>query len=433
MSQPQVRRATDGDEGRTAAVAQRSTRRGELDLLRAVVVAGLVLFHSAVIFGPGEFPVKAAREHAVAAVFVAFGATWGMPLLFVVSGMGVWYSLGSRGPWAFAQERVRRLLVPLLVGVLAIVPLQVYLGLRRAGDVGSYTGFYRRWLKVRLSPDFPFVVKAARPDGLFETGHLWFLVCLLAFSLLLLPGFVFLRRPGGRRLLERLAGVLARPGTILLLALPLVAVEVPLGSEVGLAAWNRYSYALFLAYGYLAAAGPAIADTFDRHWRPALALAVVLFVAGGAAYAAAEAGGGDPFVDTDLASVIFRMLKTVDGWLWVIAILGTARSGLARISRAAAATASSDGSAGRSWLRRLGRYSNEAVLPFYVLHETVIVVVAYVVLTWRTGAGLQYCLIVLASLAATLLLYDLGVRRTRLTRFLFGLKPTRGSQPTTAH
>ena len=70
------------------------------------MVAGLVLFHSAVIFGPGEFPVKAAREHAVAAVFVAFGATWGMPLLFVVSGMGVWYSLGSRGPWAFAQERV---------------------------------------------------------------------------------------------------------------------------------------------------------------------------------------------------------------------------------------------------------------------------------------------------------------------------------------
>jgi surface polysaccharide O-acyltransferase-like enzyme len=73
--------------------------------------------------------------------------------------------------------------------------------------------------------------------------------------------------------------------------------------------------------------------------------------------------------------------------------------------------------------RRLGAYANDAVLPFYVLHETVIVVVAYAVLSWPIGGGLQYCLIAVASLAATLLLYDLGVRRHPVTRFLFGLKP----------
>jgi surface polysaccharide O-acyltransferase-like enzyme len=431
MSQPQVRPSPDGDRGQTAAVAPPSTRRGDLDLLRALVVAGLVFFHSAVIFGPGEFPVKAAREYPVAAVFIAFGATWGMPLLFVVSGMGIWYSLRSRSPWAFAQERLRRLLVPLVVGVLAIVPLQVYLGLRRAGDTSSYARFYRRWLDVRLSPDVPFVVQAARPDGVFQSGHLWFLVCLLAFSLLLLPGLAFLRRPGGRRVVERLAGVLTRPGAVFLLALPLVALEVPLGSEVGLAAWNRYSYAVFLVYGYLTAADPRIGTAFERHWRPGLALAVVLFAAGGAVYAAADAHG-DPFVDTNLASVVFRVLKTVDGWLWVIAILGAARSGLARGPKAMATRASAGGSAGGGILGRLGRYANEAVLPFYVLHETVIVAVAYVVLTWRIGAGPQYGLIVLASLAATLFLYDLGVRRTRLTRLLFGLKPIPSSQPTKA-
>jgi hypothetical protein len=72
---------------------------------------------------------------------------------------------------------------------------------------------------------------------------------------------------------------------------------------------------------------------------------------------------------------------------------------------------------------RLGPYANEAVLPFYVLHETVIVVVAYVVLAWPVGGVAQYGLIAVSSLAATLLLYDLGVRRTRVTRFLFGLRP----------
>jgi peptidoglycan/LPS O-acetylase OafA/YrhL len=116
MPQDQVVARTAPDGGTT--VERAPARRGELDLLRALVVVGLVFFHSAVIFGPGEFPVKAETEHLVATVFLAFGATWGMPLLFTISGIGVWYSLRSRGPAGFARERLRRLGVPLLVGLL---------------------------------------------------------------------------------------------------------------------------------------------------------------------------------------------------------------------------------------------------------------------------------------------------------------------------
>lgn len=74
-------------------VAQAPGRRAELDVLRALVVVGLVFFHTTVIFGAGEFPIKAATENRVAAVFLGFGATWGMPLLFLISGTGIWYSL----------------------------------------------------------------------------------------------------------------------------------------------------------------------------------------------------------------------------------------------------------------------------------------------------------------------------------------------------
>jgi surface polysaccharide O-acyltransferase-like enzyme len=77
-------------------------------------------------------------------------------------------------------------------------------------------------------------------------------------------------------------------------------------------------------------------------------------------------------------------------------------------------------------MHRLGAYANDAMLPFYVLHETVIVVVAYLVLTWPIAGGAQYCVIALVSLAATLLLYDLGIRRNPVTRLLFGLKQPRG-------
>src|SRR5262245_13553291 len=376
-------RDTPGSSVRSASSAGRfPARRGELDLLRALVVVGLVLFHTAVIFGAGDFPVKAAAENRVATGFLAFGATWGMPLLFVIAGMGIWYSLRSRSAAAFARERLRRLGVPLVVGVLTLVPLQTYLGLRRSGETLSYASFYARFWHVRPSLDFPFVLTSTPGYGLFETGHLWFLVCLLAFSLVLLPVFALPRHPSGTRLIGRLAGLLARPGAIFLLALPLAAVELPLGSEVGQATWNRYSYALFLAYGYLAAADARIGEALQRQWRPALAFGMVLFVAGGPVFAAASAHG-DPFTGTDRLSLAFRLLKSVDGWLWVVAILGLARSRGARRPEAAARSIPVDRPDRLRRMRRLGAYANDAVLPFYVLHETVIVVIAYYVLNWK--------------------------------------------------
>jgi glucan biosynthesis protein C len=403
------------------------TRRGELDLLRALVVVGLVFFHTAVIFGAGEFPVKAGTEHRAATVALAFGAVWGMPLLFLISGMGAWHSLRSRGAAAFARERLRRLGVPLLFGLLTLVPLQVWLGLRRAGDSRSFAAVYARFWDVRPSLGFPFLVTAAPGGGLFQTGHLWFLVCLLAFSLALLPGAGFLRAGPGARLVERLGRLLARPGAVLLPALPLAAVEVGLGSEVGHGAWNHGSYALFLLYGYLAGAQPAIAEAFQRRWRSAAALGLLLFLASGAAYVAAD-GRGEPFGDMEPLAMSFRLLKGADGWLWVVAIMGVARARLQRRQRTPAATAPDRPGRARL-LRRLGAYANEAVLPFYLLHETVIVVVAYAVLSWPIGAAAQFSLIALLSLAATLLLYDLGVRRNPVTRFLFGLRQRDGGGP----
>jgi Acyltransferase family len=343
--------------------------------------------------------------------------------------MGAWYSLRSRSSAAFARERLRRLGIPLLVGLLTLVPLQVWLGRRHGGDPSAYGGFYGRFWEVRPVLDFPFVLEAA-PGGLFETGHLWFLVCLLAFSLVLLPGFTWLRRPPGTWLVRRLAGLLGRPGGAFLLALPVAAVEVSLGSEVGHGGWNHASYALLFAYGYLAAADPQIGQAFQRQWRPAAALGLLLFLASGAAYTAAE-GGGEPFTDMDSLSMGFRLLKSIDGWLWVVAILGFAGAGVGRRRSFPADGTRPPSRAGR--VRRLGAYANDAVLAFYVLHETVIVVVAYFVLAWPIRPGAQYWLIALVTLAATLLLYDLGFRRSPVTRFLFGLKqPARPSPRTNA-
>jgi len=68
-------------------------------------------------------------------------------------------------------------------------------------------------------------------------------------------------------------------------------------------------------------------------------------------------------------------------------------------------------------------YANEAVLPFYVLHHPVIVVIAFYTIPWDISLGIKFLIVSTAALIATLLLYDLLIRRWMVTRLLFGMKP----------
>ena len=70
-------------------------------------------------------------------------------------------------------------------------------------------------------------------------------------------------------------------------------------------------------------------------------------------------------------------------------------------------------------------YAQEARLPFYVLHQTVIVIIGFYVVQWDLPALVKYVLISLATLLVTVLIYDIVIRRTQVTRFLFGMKAKR--------
>lgn len=75
-------------------------------------------------------------------------------------------------------------------------------------------------------------------------------------------------------------------------------------------------------------------------------------------------------------------------------------------------------------LERVTRYANEALMPFYLIHEPVIVAVGFVVVGWRVPILAKYLLTVAATFAITFALFQV-VRRVRVTRFLFGMKPSR--------
>jgi peptidoglycan/LPS O-acetylase OafA/YrhL len=70
------------------------------------------------------------------------------------------------------------------------------------------------------------------------------------------------------------------------------------------------------------------------------------------------------------------------------------------------------------WLR----YSQEAVLPFFVIHQPVIIVISFFVVQWNAGISIKLPVVVLSSFAVSIGLYELVIRRIRLLRTLFGMK-----------
>jgi Acyltransferase family len=418
-----------------AVVAPATERRGELDLLRALVVmVGLILLHSAMVFAPADWFVENRSTSVWFAVFILWGALWGMPLLFVVAGMGVQYSLRTRSAAAFVRERLARLLVPFLFGLAVLVPPMFYLG---AQDDSWFHDSYGAFLLRFFAPGpilgaLPGLYEWDSGGVVMDLSHLWFLYALLLWSLLLLPLFTFLRTAAGARLAGRLVALLARPGGVLLMALPIAVLEALLRTEENTGGWNRTVYAVLLLYGFLLAADRRLQAALRRQRHLALALgtaaSAVLFLW----IPTLDAAGIDMFTGPGPA-VGWRALKGLAGWLLVAAILGYAGAVMARRGARGGATAAAPAGTRpgqeRTWPTRVSGYANQAVLPFYVLHEPVIVGIAYMVVGWHLGIIAGYLTIAVASFLTTLALYEFGVRRTRLTRFLFGMKPPRDREP----
>ncbi|MDC0769790.1 acyltransferase family protein [Streptomyces sp. HD] len=375
-----------------------ASRRSELDALRVFVVLGLVFFHSALVFSPDDdFYVKNADTTVAVTVLAGLAVVWAMPVLFLVAGLGSRYSIRRRGPARFTRERLLRLGVPLVFATLVLCPLPQWLRVRAAdpGHHESYWHFWPRFLTVRPDPaDFPFVLEGEH----FETGHLWFVVLLLTFSLLLAPVAAPLAAWAERvgRTVER------RPALLLLPVLPLAVINAFLGMEEGFAGWNRWAYLVFFLFGH------ALAD--DGRVRVALRrLAVPVGVAGVVLFAGTAPGFlslDDPFTERSPLALVTRAVFGAAGWCWVVAILGL-------LDRPREVRAPS----------RVMVYLGIAALPVYVLHQPVVVAVAYGVVGWSAPVVVKYAVIVTGSLVVILALYECLVRRTRPARFLFGMRP----------
>jgi peptidoglycan/LPS O-acetylase OafA/YrhL len=151
--------------------------------------------------------------------------------------------------------------------------------------------------------------------------------------------------------------------------------------------------------GFLVVSHARLYDSVRRlRW---LSLALAVAVTGGLLVVYLQRG--EPVYRTPYYGVLFG-LYGVASWCWILAMLGQAAQHL-RFPK--------------PWLA----YANEAVLPFYVLHQTVLLTVGYVVVRWQIPDLLKWAVIVTGSLSVCLVLYEFLIRRNTMLRFLFGMKP----------
>jgi len=373
-------------------------RRYDLDWLRVISILLVFIYHSTRFFNLGDWHVKNSVTYFWVEVWNGFATNWMMPLIFVISGASIFYALGKGGAGKFFKDKVLRLLVPLLVGAFTHASLQVYLDRLTHGQ---FSGSYFEFL--------PFYFQGVYDDGdptagnfAFHGMHLWYLLFLFLFSLVFYPLLRWLRG-GGRGLLAKLGDILALPGAVYTLALPVILLSRYMNPnnplrDIDPGGWGMAMYMCFFLGGFVIVSHERLQASIRQLRWLSLGLGLVLLSAHLLfEFQEIRLGVGA------LRPLLMSTVEALASWAIILAILGFAMQHL---------------TAHKPFLS----YSNEAVLPFYILHQTVLLSVGYFVVQWPIPDLVKWLVIVPTSFVIIMGIYEYLVRRNNVLRFLFGMK-----------
>ena len=379
-----------------------SSRRYDLDWLRIIAILTLFFYHTGMIYVSWGWHIKSPDHSQPMEEVMRWLHRWRMPLLFFISGAGTFFALQKRSYGAYAGERVRRLFIPLLFGMFVIVPPQIYIEwLFRGRFSGSYADFYPQVFGFKPYHD-------GGTGGAFSWHHLWFICYLFFYSLLSIPVFRWLKTAAGQRLTDRVGTLLAQPGGAMWLGAVLMFISqiilkpyFPDETHGLVNDWAYFTKNLLLFWlGYLLISRRAFWQILADQRRLSLTGTLICTVLLYSIRAVYDTEGPDV-----LAWEIAYLLTTdCLTWFSVLMTVGYSYTYLNKNHR---------------WLPQL----NAAVYPFYILHQTVIVLLGYYVLT-RTSFGVYtgFLTISFATLAICTVIYWFLIRPFWFMRFFFGVK-----------
>ena len=345
-----------------------TNRRYNIDWLRVIAIGFLLVYHIGIAFQPwGVFIGFIQSDESIDSLWVPMSMLniWRIPLLFFVSGMGVCFAMRTRSWRQLLFERIRRILIPFLFGVVFIVPVHILI----------WQKYYNQDIKYSLVP-----------------SHLWFLANIFIYVILISPLVYYLKRNPigtGRWWLKR---IFSNPYGLILVAAAFVLEAVTVNPET----YETYSMSLHgFLLGLLAFLfGFLMVYSGDEFWETVkkwnwlnLGIASLLFIF--------------RYYRFDLQAP--NILKAIESSFWVFTMFGFSYRFLNRPGKSLT-------------------YFSQAAYPVYIIHMIFLYFASYYIMPLDIPVVSKLILIVIITVSGCFITYDLIIRRINCIRPLFGLK-----------
>lgn len=382
--------------------ASPSARRFDLDWLRIIVFGLLILYHVGMFYVTWDWHVKSPHAGEALKPYMALTSPWRLTLLFLISGVATRFMLDRAAGLELIRNRSLRLLVPLAAGMLVIVAPQTYFeAVEKLAYGDGWINFYQKYATA-YGGWCPGGTCLIVPTW----NHLWFVAYLWVYTMIAAILHPALQRAPVRRIGELArrtfdgSGLILVPWAVLALLRLVLQPRFP-GTHAMIDDWYLHAvYFSVFAFGYCIAKSDTIWRAIERSRWLALGLGLAAYVP----LAWFLANYGSQAAAPEALRPVLRVVWALDQWTWIIALLGFARR----------------------WLDRdnaLRRYLTDAVFPYYIVHQTAIVVIGHYLASLRLPVAVEASALVVSTLAVCAATYE-AARRVSWLRPLLGLRPS---------
>lgn len=358
-------------------------RKYFLDNLRWIIIVVVVLYHVLIIYNNIGVPyVINTTGNTLATVFILSFSVWFMQLLFTVAGISTFYSLRKRDSKQYLNERVQKILIPMVAGIIFVIPFQTYYGFLYNGQNLNFLNF---WFNFLTNWWYYFITG----NGI---GPLWFLLYLFIISLVALP-IITKYKNGNWRIPTEKVNIYH----LLLLIIPLA-----IGSSLINLSPDKSLVQFFLLFifGYFLLSDEDIQQKLeDKRWP--LFITFILLIIGLLTTYLSKLYFSIILIDT--TAPLFLLYSNAIVWIGILAIMGMGKYYL-------------------EFKTPMTLYLSGASYPIYIFHIAWITMLQYIFLTlFPNMIALQIILIFTLGFTLTLLTYEI-IRRIKVVRFLFGIR-----------
>jgi len=361
-------------------------RRYDLDWLRVIAILAVYLHHIGMSFNGDKFHIMNSESSKMLDDTMVFFEQFRLPLLFLISGTGTMFAFSKRTWFQFIKERSTRLIIPLIFGTLFIVPPQTYY---------EYIAKYSSYIDVYKS-------------GAFETNHLWFIENLFILSVVLIPVILLLKSSKSDKLIQLLDRITSKKYGILLWVLPLILITIilkkidPNDSKDISNLSSTFYYGFFFVSGMLFTSSKNIWNDLKSNRRfnfITFALSTLLFYG----YYLLPSEHITPYLSVSNRWSLWYLVCALVSWTFVTTLLGY----------------------GQVWFNKpstLLKKCNEAIYPFYILHQTIIIILGYYIIQLDMSISSKIVILIFTSFPLIIITYRLFIYPFKIPRILFGMK-----------